>query len=111
MGWKMGVTVDRTPKCHPELARKGIEFSWACLKLFYWSLPIKEIKTKEAFKELVKKSLDWENVITTECVETFSRQAHHYTMAYFPLSQEAEQEAAQNGLGQLMQKIEQMKII
>jgi hypothetical protein len=32
-------------------------------------------------------------------------------MAYFALSQDAEQEAAQNGLGQLMQKIEQMKII
>jgi hypothetical protein len=34
-GSKMGATVDRTPKCHPELAREGIEYIWAMAKLYY----------------------------------------------------------------------------
>jgi hypothetical protein len=28
----MGVLVDRTPKCHCELAGEGIEYSWGCSK-------------------------------------------------------------------------------
>ena len=31
---QMGVTLDRTPKCHPELAGEGIEYAWAFAKLF-----------------------------------------------------------------------------
>jgi len=30
---KMGVAVDRTPKCHCELAGEGIEYSWGCTKI------------------------------------------------------------------------------
>ena len=29
MGREMGVLIDRTPKCHCELAGEGIEYSWA----------------------------------------------------------------------------------
>jgi hypothetical protein len=32
MGHQMGATIDRMPKCHPELAGEGIEYSWASLK-------------------------------------------------------------------------------
>ena len=35
MGEKMGVIIDRTPKCTPELAGEGIEYSWACAKGWY----------------------------------------------------------------------------
>ena len=28
-GTQMGVSVDRTPKCHPEMAGEGIEYAWA----------------------------------------------------------------------------------
>jgi hypothetical protein len=32
MGRSRGVIVDQTPKCHPELAGEGIEYSWGCAK-------------------------------------------------------------------------------
>jgi hypothetical protein len=32
MGMKMGILVDHTLKCHPELAGKDIEYSWGCSK-------------------------------------------------------------------------------
>jgi hypothetical protein len=28
-GKQMGVTADRTPKCHPEMTGEGIEYAWA----------------------------------------------------------------------------------
>lgn len=28
----LGVTVDQSPKCHPEIAGEGVEYSWACSK-------------------------------------------------------------------------------
>jgi hypothetical protein len=31
-GKQMGTTVNRTPKCHPELAGEGIEYLWAFAK-------------------------------------------------------------------------------
>ncbi len=31
-GQEMGVLVDRTPKCHCELAGEGMEYSWGALK-------------------------------------------------------------------------------
>ena len=34
-GEKLGITVDRTPKCHPELAGEDIEYAWAIAKLHY----------------------------------------------------------------------------
>jgi hypothetical protein len=34
-GREMGVLVDRTPKCHCELAGEGIEYSWGCAKNSY----------------------------------------------------------------------------
>jgi len=35
MGREMGVLVDRTPKCHCELAGEGIEYSWSCAKKIF----------------------------------------------------------------------------
>jgi hypothetical protein len=46
MGRKMGVMIDRTTKCHPELACEGIEYSWGCAKNFYRCLPLSEKKIK-----------------------------------------------------------------
>ena len=31
----MGVMIDRTPKCHCELAGEGIEYAWGCAKNHY----------------------------------------------------------------------------
>ena len=47
MGKEMGVLVDRTPKCHCELAGEGIEYSWGCAKNFYCRVSLKRKKGKE----------------------------------------------------------------
>jgi hypothetical protein len=103
-GLKNGLHSRQDTKMPPRTCRGGNRVLMSLLGALLSKFTYKENKTKEAFKESVKKSLHWENVITTECVRAFSRRARQYTMAYFALSQEAEQEAAQNGWGQLMQK-------
>ena len=50
---KLGVSVDRTPKCHPELAGEGIEYTWALAKLKYRSAPIGDKISKANFRKLV----------------------------------------------------------
>ena len=34
-GHLMGITVDRSPKCHPEVAGEGIEYLWGLAKMYY----------------------------------------------------------------------------
>jgi len=85
MGRRMGVLVDRTPKCHCELAGEGIEYSWGCSKNYYRSLPLKEKKTKELFKTSVRKCLSRE-ILTTNRVRSFSRRARQYILAYHALN-------------------------
>jgi hypothetical protein len=53
MGHQIRATVDKTPKCHPELTGKGIEYSWACLKNKHWLLPLEERRSRAQFKECV----------------------------------------------------------
>lgn len=36
---ELGAEVDRTPKCHPELAGEGIEYSWGKAKQYYRGCP------------------------------------------------------------------------
>ena len=55
-GIKMSVVVDRTPKCHPELAGEGIKYGWVIAKLHYRKTPISKKHTKAIFKKLVKES-------------------------------------------------------
>jgi hypothetical protein len=85
MGRKVGVLVDRTPKCHCELAGEGIEYSWGCAKNYYRNLPIKDKKSKELFKESVRKCLDNSMVLNIERIRSFSRRARQYTIAYYTL--------------------------
>jgi hypothetical protein len=42
IGEKLGVIVDRTPKCHCEMAGEGIEYSWGLGKNRYRGLHIRE---------------------------------------------------------------------
>jgi hypothetical protein len=46
-GQKMGVIIDRTTKCHCELAGEGVEYSWACTKNEFRKKPIRQKKSKE----------------------------------------------------------------
>ena len=43
-GKQMGVTVDRTPKCHPEMAGEGIAYMWAGSKQACRLTPLTAIK-------------------------------------------------------------------
>ena len=70
-GRSLGVTVDRTPKCHCELAGEGIEYSWGCAKNYYRQRPISEKRKKENFRNTVRACLS-NDVLTTERVRTFS---------------------------------------
>jgi hypothetical protein len=80
-GRQLGVIIDRTPKCHPEMAGEGIEYNWGCAKGFYRRLPITEKRTKSKFRESVKKSIS-RDIMTTERQRMFSRRARQYMLAY-----------------------------
>ena len=41
IGWKLGATIYRTPKCHPEFHGGGIKYSWVCAKSLYCMLKLK----------------------------------------------------------------------
>mmetsp|Transcript_37752 Transcript_37752/g.45608 ORF Transcript_37752/g.45608 Transcript_37752/m.45608 type:complete len:90 (-) Transcript_37752:40-309(-) len=68
----LGVIVDRTPKCHPEISGKGIEYDWAAAKFFYRHLRIQDKRTKAQFLESVKKSSDRNTVLTLKRRQLFS---------------------------------------
>ncbi len=90
MGRNMGVIVDRTPKCHPELAGEGIEYSWGCAKNRYHQLPLVEKKRKEKFVGSVRLCLSKE-VISQERVVKFSKHAREYICAYHTLHKEQDE--------------------
>ena len=75
------ITVNRTPKCHIELAGEGIEYSWGCANIFYKRLPLDENKGKDNFRQIFKKSTEKEN-LTTYQIRMFSRRAREYIVAY-----------------------------
>ena len=55
-GRLLDVIVDRTPKCHPKIAGEGIEYNWACAKLFYRRLKIEEKKRRQNFSKVLEKA-------------------------------------------------------
>jgi hypothetical protein len=46
---EMGLFMDRTPKCHCELAREGIEYAWGCAKNHFRRQPLKDKRGKDNF--------------------------------------------------------------
>ena len=99
MGRKMGVLVDRTPKCHCKLAGEGVEYSWGCAKNTYRRVPLKNKRGKENFRKVVRQCLSREEVLTTERIRTFSRRARAYICAYYSLWCERKQQQLSNGGG------------
>ena len=80
-GSKLGVTIDRSPKCHPEIAGEGIEFLWAISKLYYRSQPISRKRTKNDFLALVKESFS-ADVIDVPIARACSRRCREYMLMY-----------------------------
>ena len=81
-GRLLGVKVERTPKCHPEIAGEGIEYDWGCAKGVYRRLPISEKRTKNKFRESVNRAMDSNTVLTIERRRLFSKRAREYMLAY-----------------------------
>ena len=54
---KMGVRIDRTPKCHAEIAGEGVEYTWGFGKNHFRRQPLDLKRKKETFRELVRNSL------------------------------------------------------
>lgn len=81
-GRLMGVSVDRTPKCHPELAGEGIEYAWGCAKGAYRRMDIVMKRGKDNFRESVRKSLDNLSILTLPRMRKFSKRARQYIRAY-----------------------------
>lgn len=61
-GSKMGVMIDCTRKCHPELAGEGIEYLQAMAKLYNRYQPLSCKKSKEKFEGLVNECLSKKNI-------------------------------------------------
>ena len=84
-GRQLGVIVDRTPKCHPELAGEGIEYAWGAAKLYYRKQPLKDKRNKLVYEELVKRSLS-DQILSLQFMRQCSRRARRYILAYRSLS-------------------------
>ena len=86
MASKMGVSVDRSPKCHCEIAGEGIEYSWACAKNHYRQILLDKKRGKENFMKSVRECIA-KAVITRERVQKFARRARHYIVGNHVLHQ------------------------
>jgi hypothetical protein len=87
---EMGILVNRTPKCHCELAGKGIEYSWGCTKNLYRKQPLKMKRGKESFRSTVRRCFLRE-INKVERVWLFSQRAWAYMLAYQMLQEQKEQ--------------------
>eukprot|EP00957_Ditylum_brightwellii_P044261 3357797-Ditylum_brightwellii.AAC.1 len=50
----MNVTVDQSPKGHPEVAGEGIEYTWSNSKIYLRSVLLDNRRTKAQFLDAVK---------------------------------------------------------
>ena len=80
-GRELNVLIDRTPKCHCELAGEGIEYSWGCAKNRYRAEKLSEKRTKASFLKTVRMCVS-QQVLTKDRVRQFSKHARRYTMSY-----------------------------
>jgi len=86
LGERLRAEVDRSTKCHPELAGEGIEYSWGRAKGIYRRAQLSKKKGKDNFRNLVADCLSTDEGeakggLTPEMVRKFSRRARHYILA------------------------------
>ncbi len=74
MGQSMGVMIDRTLKCHCEIASEGIEYSWALAKNHFCQILLEEKRGKENFLVSVRECIS-QATVTKERVQKFSKRA------------------------------------
>ena len=94
-GLARSVSVELSPKCHPELAGQGIEYCWGKSKKYFRAQrsAISGSISVEVFLALVAKSLrggatdpNSDAPLQMNSILRFSRRAHYYRMAYYAMS-------------------------
>jgi hypothetical protein len=80
-GRLLGVKVEWTPKCHPEIAGAGIEYDWGVGRV-YIAIYLCCKRTKGKFCESVKEFLDSDAVLTVDHTRHFSKRTPVYMLAY-----------------------------
>ena len=84
-GRKIGVYIDHSPKAHPEVAGKGVEYDWGYSKLLYFRQHIEKKRSKEKFRALVSNCISRDE-LTIERRRKFARRARRYLLAYLALA-------------------------
>ena len=79
---KLDVILDRSPKCHPEIAGEGIEYGWAFSKQEYRRSPIVLKQTKAKFWDLVTSCLNNRGVMNLKRMRLCSKKARQYMKLY-----------------------------
>jgi hypothetical protein len=75
----LGARLELTPKCHPEIAGRGIEYAWGYSKLRFRQDFNDAVAAN--LRDNVMKSLD-RQVITTNRIRKFARKAREYKLTY-----------------------------
>ena len=81
----LGVEMDKTPKGHPELAGRGVEYCWGKAKMTFRHINSYS-PHKVVFKQCVLKALE---SVTLERAQLFLRKANDYKRAYRALAEVA----------------------
>ena len=91
-GRKLGVEVERSPKCHCEIAGEGIEYDWGAAKLYYRRMPHARKKRKANFHQLVHESTDGrdDGNLNKQTVRGGAKRVREYMLAYVAIDSERE---------------------
>ena len=90
----LSVVVERSPKCHPEIAGEGIEYTWGYSKLYLQRIPISKRRNKNKFMEELKLALSTRDgaMITKDVVAKMCARARDYIVSYYFLNKENDEE-------------------
>ena len=78
----LGVTAERTPKFHCEMAGEGIEYDWAFSKQKYRCRPLADKKGRTRFHELVREVTSWSFLHKAQTRRSSAR-ARSYISGYY----------------------------
>ena len=89
---KLGVDIDFSPKCHPELAGEGIEYSWGFAKRMYrreWLWQDDKDRKRKDFFDLVRKVLSGKDngALNKERIRRMGGRARGYIVAYLMIEE------------------------
>ena len=75
----LGVDLIFTPKCHPEIAGRGVEYAWGYLKLRF-RCDFNDAIPRNLMKNVLK-SLD-RTVLKKDRIRNFARKSREYKLTY-----------------------------